>query len=347
MGFGAGGVLLPLPLRAMDVSHRLLRRAALLLAMTALGAALAPAAAGARMDVPMRIGGLSDVEIGIADQKPDMFADPRFVALGVTHARLAVGWDVLTNPNSAAELDAWLRDAQARGVEPLISFMHSRGADRHALPSPARLQFEFRRLRALYPWVTTYATWNEANHCGEPLCHRPKTAAAYYRVLRRECPTCTILAPEVLDMPGMTRWVRQFARWLGYMPRLWGLHNYVEANRFKMGSLRALVRVTHGADIWLTEVGGLVRRRNHSQTKLKEGTRHAGNVTRYLFDDLVPRNPQVKRVYIYHWNSSTFHDRWDSGLISPGGRERSALYVLTRVLRFGPRPLQPVPGAPD
>jgi polysaccharide biosynthesis protein PslG len=314
-------------------------RLAALAALLIVTGACAPASAGAVMDVPQRLGGLPSVEIGIADQKPDMFADTRFQALGVAHARLAVGWDVLDDPGSAAELDAWLSDAQATGVEPLISFMHSRGRDRHALPTPARLQYEFRRLRALYPWVTTYATWNEANHCGEPLCHRPRTAAAYYKVLRRECPTCTILAPEVLDMPGMTRWVRQFSRWLGFTPRLWGLHNYVEANRFKMASLRELIRATKGAQIWLTEVGGLVRRDNHSRTKIPEGTRHAGAVTRYLFDHLAPRNPQVTRIYIYHWNSSSAKDTWDSALISPRGQERSALYVLARVLRFGPRPL--------
>ena len=171
-----------------------------------LAGAVVPAGAGAMMDVPLQSG----VTIGIADQKPNMFVDPRFVALGIRHARLAVGWDVLTNRRTAAELETWLAHAQATGVEPLISFMHSRGTNRRATPTPARLQYEFRRLRQLYPWVTTYATWNEANHCGEPLCHRPKTAAAYYRVLRRECPTCTILAPEMLDMPGMGRWVRQF-----------------------------------------------------------------------------------------------------------------------------------------
>jgi polysaccharide biosynthesis protein PslG len=314
---------------------RLAARAALLVAMALAAAASAPASAGAMMDVPQWTG----VEIGIADQKPHMFVDERFVALGIRHARLAVGWDVLTNPRSAEELETWLAHAQASGVEPLISFMHSRGANRRALPSPLRMRREFRRLRALYPWVTTYATWNEANHCGEPLCHRPKTAAAYYRVLRRECPTCTILAPEVLDMPGMGQWVRQFTRHLGFTPRLWGLHNYVEANRFKTSRLRELVRVTRGAEIWLTEVGGLVRRDNNSTTEIPEGAHHAGEVTRFIFDDVVPRNPQIARVYIYHWSSSSRRDTWDSALIAPGGRERSALRVLSRVLRFGPRPL--------
>jgi hypothetical protein len=308
---------------------------ALLVAMAVAASAAAPARAGAMMDVPQWTG----VEIGIADQKPHMFVDERFVDLGIRHARLAVGWDVLTNPRSAEELQTWLAHAEATGVEPLISFMHSRGANRRALPSPLRMRREFRRLRELYPWVTTYATWNEANHCGEPLCHRPKTAAAYYRVLRRECPTCTILAPEVLDMPGMGKWVRQFTRYLGFTPRLWGLHNYVEANRFKTSRLRELVRVTRGAEIWLTEVGGLVRRDNGSTTAIPEGARHAGDVTRFIFDDVVQRIPEITRVYIYHWNSSSRRDTWDSALIAPGGRERSALHVLSRVLRYGPRPL--------
>ena len=317
--------------------HRAALVALLVATATLVAIAVAPARADAMMDLPSLH--LSDVEIGIADQKPDMFADARFQALGIKHARLAVGWDVLTNRRSAAELAAWLKDAQATGVQPLISFMHSRGPNRRALPSPLRMRREFRRLRALYPWVTTYATWNEANHCGEPLCKRPKTAAAYYRVLRRECPTCTILAPEVLDMPNMTKWVRQFARWLGFMPRLWGLHNYVEANRFKTKRLRQLDRITGNAEIWLTEVGGLVRRDNNSRTKIPEGAAHASRVTRFIFDQIVPRNPQIARVYLYHWNSSSRKDSWDSALIAPGGIARSALTVLARVLRDEPRRL--------
>ncbi len=279
------------------------------------------------------------VEVGIADQKPDMFSDPRFAELGIKRARLAIGWDALTSRWQREELDAWLQAAQAAGVEPLVSFMHSRTGPRRTPPSPERLKYEFRRLRQLYPWVTTFATWNEANHCGEPLCRRPKLAAAYYRVLRRECPSCTILAPEVLDMPNMARWVKDFSRALGFRPRLWGMHNYVEANRFRMRRLRELQRITGGARIWLTEVGGLVRRDNGSTTEIPEGVRHAGAVTRYIFDHIVPRNPRVERVYIYHWRAGARTVSWDSGLIAPGGRERSALFVLARVLRFGLRPL--------
>ena len=277
------------------------------------------------------------VEVGIADQKADLFSDPRFGTLGITRARLAIGWDAMTKQRDVAEIDAWLQGAKAAGVEPLVSFMHSR-SERRAVPSPERLKYEFRRFRQMWPWVTTFATWNEANHCGEPLCHRPKLAAAYYRALRKECPSCTILAPEVLDTPNMRGWVRDFTRKLGHSPKIWGLHNYVEANRFRMQRLRELLRAAPRSQIWLTETGGLVRRDNGSETEIPEGPRHAGEVTRFIFDRILPRNPRVTRVYLYHWNSASAQDTWDSALITPGGRERSSLFVLARVLRFGLRP---------
>ena len=277
------------------------------------------------------------VEVGIADQKADMFSDPRFGTLGINRARLAIGWDALTSERDIAEIDAWLQGAQAAGVEPLVSFMHSR-SNRRRVPTPERLKYEFRRFRQIWPWVTTFATWNEANHCGEPLCHRPRLAAAYYRALRRECPSCTIIAPEVLDMPNLRTWVRDFVRKLGYSPKIWGLHNYVEANRFKMQRLRELLRAAPRSQVWLTETGGLVRRDNASTTEIPEGPRHAGEVTRFIFDRILPRNRRVTRVYLYHWNAGPPQTTWDSALITPGGRERSALFVLARVLRFGLRP---------
>ncbi|HVL31252.1 MAG TPA: hypothetical protein VM299_03395 [Solirubrobacteraceae bacterium] len=307
--------------------RRALRLGALLLL-----AAVVPASAAAATPAQ------ADVIVGIADQKPDMFGDPRFAELGIGHVRRAVAWDAMTSDWQVAELDEWLDAAHEAGAEPLVSFTASRTRKR-SLPTPQRLKGELRRFRRRYPWVTTFATWNEPNHCGQPTCHRPRLVAGYYRALRRECPTCTILAPEVLDIPNMARWVRDFRTELGFSPKRWGLHNYVEANRFKMGRLRLLLRLTPGSELWLTETGGLVRRNNGSRTAIPEGARHAGDVTRYIFDEIVPRNPRVKRVYIYHWNAGPRRTTtWDSGLLTYGGRERSAMFVLARVMHFGLRP---------
>jgi hypothetical protein len=293
-------------------------------------APLAPAA-----PAPLLAGG---VRVGIGDQKPDMFSDPRFVALGVRYARIAIGWDAMTSPWQVAQLDDWLAKARALDIQPLISLGHSRTAHR-SVPSPERLKFEFRTLRQRYPWVTTYATWNEANHCGEPVCHRAALVATYYRAMRKECPQCTILGPEILDMPNAVAYIKAFRKKLGYSPKRWGVHNYLEANRFKMTRLRLIIKAMGGSDVWLTETGGLVRRNNGSTTDIPEGATHAAEVTRYLFDRVVPMNKHVKGVYLYHWNAGPLDTTWDSGLITPNGRERVALQVLRRVLRFGLRPL--------
>jgi hypothetical protein len=272
----------------------------------------------------------SALTIGIADQKPDMFADPRFQAAGIQYARRAVAWDALSSPGQTAAVDEWLAAARAAKVNPLISFTHS-SINRRQLPSPERLLHEFRRFRARYPWVKDFAAWNEANHCGEPTCHRPALVAAYWRKLRRDCPSCRILAAEVLDMPNMTSWVKAFRRSAKVEPRYWGLHNYIDANRLRTTGTRRLLKACRGL-VWFTETGGIVSRTNRRRVTFPESTRHAAVATRFLFDELVPLSRRITRVYVYHWNSQPGPKTWDSGLIGPTGKPRPAYRVFARVL---------------
>jgi hypothetical protein len=278
-------------------------------------------------------GPASALVIGIGDQKTDMFFDPRFHELDITHARYTVGWDVLTSGWQTAQLTQWLDWARFAGVDPLISFGHSRSAGkRRTLPTPERFLYEFRRFRFAFPWVKTFATWNEANFCGEPTCHRPALVAAYYDVIRRQCPSCKIVAAEVLDQPNMTSWVKAFRRKAHVEPRYWGLHNYIDANRLRETGTKRLLAATRG-QIWFTETGGIVARRNRSTTAgFDESARHAAVATRWVFDRLVPLSSRITRVYLYHWNASSTLDTWDSGLINPHGRVRPAFAVLKRVV---------------
>jgi hypothetical protein len=268
--------------------------------------------------------------IGIADQKPDMFTDPRFLASDLHYARRAVPWDALTSPTQTAQIDAWLAGARAAHVLPLLSFTHS-SSNRRQLPSPERLLYEFRRFRARYPWVTDYASWNEANHCGEPTCQRTELVAAYWRKLRIACPTCRILAAEVLDMPNMTSWVKAFRRVAKVEPRYWGIHNYIDANRLRKTGTRRLLKAVKG-QIWFTETGGIVSRTNRRRVTFPESAEHAAMATRFLFDDLIPLSRRITRVYLYHWNSEPGPKTWDSALIGPTGKPRPAYRVLQRVL---------------
>ncbi|MBA3584442.1 MAG: hypothetical protein H0W36_07930 [Gemmatimonadetes bacterium] len=265
---------------------------------------------------------------GIADQKTQFFGDELFKDLDITHARYVVPWDTMDGGFQEDELRAWLKEAKADGVKPLLSFGHSRREGRQKKrPSPRALQRQFRRLRVNFPWVTEYATWNEPNHCSQPLCKKPEIAARYHDALVRACPTCTILGGELLDSPNMRSWVKRFRRKVKHDPKVWGLHNYIDVNRFRTTGTRELMKVTRG-QIWLTETGGIVNRTAKAKIPFEESERHAGKSTRWLFDRLTPLSSRIRRVYIYHWNPSTPDDTWDSALVDLEGEPRTAYRVL-------------------
>jgi hypothetical protein len=272
--------------------------------------------------------------IGIGDQQPYMFHDPRFQALGIHYARLSIGWNALQNRSQARRLATWLDAARADHVQPLIGFEQSSLPGRHKhLPTPAQLGQQFRTLRARYPWVTDFATWNEADYCGQPTCHRPGLVAAYYSEMRRSCRSCHILGAELLDEPTMAAWVRRFQGALHGEPAIWGLHNYIGANRLQTVSTLALLKATH-AQIWFTETAGLVARYNHRPHGFPESTSHAALVTRFIFTRLARLSPRITRVYLYQWQAGTDrHAPWDSALIAPGGALRPAFGVLVRELQ--------------
>jgi hypothetical protein len=273
--------------------------------------------------------------VGIADQKPAMFTSPLFTGLGLRDARIAIAWDALHVGWQRRELDAWMAAAHAEGVRPLVTFDHSRSRSekrRKQLPRPEQLAHELRMLRRRYPWVRQFASWNEANYCGEKTCHRPQLVAAYYRALKLACPSCRILAAELLDLPGMTAWVKAFIHKAKLQPKYWGLHNYLDANYLRTSGTRALLRATKG-EVWFTETGGIVKRRNHSKVRFTESAEHAATATRWVFNRLVRLAPRrITHVYLFHWNPSTSHDSWDSGLVDVHGRARPAYRVLKRVV---------------
>ncbi len=253
-----------------------------------------------------------------------MFSDPVFEKLGVSHARLAVSgmrWSIRgsTRRSTRGSTSARRRRLAADRLRPLAR-------NRRKLPTPARFKYDFRQFRARYPWVTTFATWNEANHAASRL----PPPAARRGLLPRDAarvPQCTILAAEMLDMPNMASWVDAFQQHLGpgNAPRYWGLHNYIDANRLRTTGTRTMIKHAKG-QIWFTETGGIVNRHNKSKVGFPESAAHAAIATRWVFDDLVPLSRRITRVYLYHWNAIS-GDNWDSGVtipaVAPVRRSRS------------------------
>ena len=295
-------------------------------ALLALLAALLAAPATASAAVPT---------IGIGEQHPQLFTQPRFHDLGVDHVRFIASWDAFSSPWQLREIDAYMQAARAADVKVLLGFGRSRDPRRsHKLPSPRAYEREIRKFRARYPEVTEWLTWNEANHCSQPTCRNPRRAAQFYRALRRNCSRCTIVAASVLDSSKMVDWVKEFQRAAGGNPRrlVWGLHNYIDANLFRTRGTRALLGAVKG-DVWFTETGGIIKRNNRSTLRLPESSRHAAKATSFVFK-LAALSKRVKRVYLYHWAPApTTLPTWDSALVDRNTKPRPAYYVLLSWLR--------------
>lgn len=279
------------------------------------------------------------VQVGIADEKADMFSDPRFSALGIKTARRAVAWDVFKHEFALEEVDDWLQRARAAGVTPLITFGRSRiNSQLHYIPTRAEMLSTFKQFRARWPWVTQFVATNESNY-SDPGVKRPELAARYYVDMRKACRTCKIAAATLLEVPGweknMARWVRRFVKAAKHRPKYWAIHNYVSVNRLSLAGTKRILKITKKGEIWVTETGGLVARRSDFAGKIamKEGLTHAARVTSFIFDKMIRLSPRIKRIYLYHWNSATPLDSWDSALISHDGKPRRSYDVVRAKLK--------------
>ena len=315
-----------------DVPRRFTLPIALLVAIVC---AALPAAANAKRAMAPPV-------VGIADQHSDYINDPLFTASGVNHGRLVVGWNAIYDDAQRADMDAYLNHAHAMNIDVLLTFGNAKGDGRNR-PTPQALLGVFRAIRARYPWLTSFATWNEPNIQGGA----PALTARYWRALSRDCRTCTILAADLVDTNNMKQWVRKFRRAARREPRAWGLHNYVDANQFTARGTRTLLKATRG-EIWLTETGGVVERHNNSLIVFETGLDHAALAIRFIFQRLIPLSPRIRRVYLYNWRAQPGPTTWDSALTNADGTPRASyLELRSQLLRIGiqgfGRPGIPVP----
>jgi hypothetical protein len=276
------------------------------------------------------------VSIGIGQQSAQMFSSPYWRALHEPDVRYITPWDTIADPARLAQLDAWMAAADAAGAHVMLGFEHSLRTRRLArvLPTSAQFARAFRALHRRYPRVRDWVPWNETN---DPLAltgRDPARAAAYFDVVSRNCRGCNVVAGDVLDLPNMASWIRRFQAHIHEPARIWGLHNYHDANSFTSKSTRLLLRLVRG-QIWFTETGGVVklrvRSRNGMQTR-DYGVRHAARATRYALD-LARLSPRIRRIYLYHWLAPARFTTWDSALTNSHMYPRRGYRVLASWLR--------------
>ena len=275
--------------------------------------------------------------VGVADQSPSTFSNRLYRRLGLPVSRLMVPLDAALDPERREWVSHWLDAARHDGVQPLVAFSRFYGTP-VTLPSVAEYRRAFLAFRQAFPQVTEFIPWNEENHRAQPTFRRPGRAAAYYEVMRDNCPGCQILAADVLDSHGAGNWLRKFLHALhGPPPRLWGLHNYIDANRHRpvVHSGTAKISALVPGTVWLTETGGLVQTAVHPYNE-----KRAASAIRYLFRIARRLRSRIARVYVYNWrgvvDAQTALEQplaWDSGLTEPDGKPRPGYYTLRYQLK--------------
>jgi hypothetical protein len=282
---------------------------------------------------------------GIGEQNPLMFRDQRWLDLAKPDVRYVIPWDALKYKKEKASADwylTWARDVNARV---LVSFGHSRKRGRELrLPTKGQFKTQFKAVRKRYPWVTTFQTWNEANHGTQPTFKKPAAAAKFFDVIKTSCRKCVVSAPSVLDDGIATiRWIQKFRKAAKHKVTIWSLHNHIDANRNRLGNkstTKLFLRNTTG-QVWFTETGGIWNRwipRTHKKGRKDKvkmyNHKTAQRAVRNIFK-LQRLNPRrVTRIYYYNWyGTAEKKPQWDSGLIGANGKARTTFKTLRAQIR--------------
>ena len=147
--------------------------------------------------------------------------------------------------------------------------------------------------------------------------------------MRAGCRGCTIVAADVLDLNNMRRYLAAFLAKAKGKPRLWGLHNYRDTNRFRQTGTRQLLATVKGT-VWFTETGGIVKFTTQGGKKaLPTSESRARKAMAYMFRLAELDSKRVKRIYVYQWKVNFKGDRFDAGVVRPNGTPRPSFDVLT------------------
>ncbi|MFN8173787.1 MAG: hypothetical protein U0T02_01830 [Solirubrobacteraceae bacterium] len=277
--------------------------------------------------------------IGISDETAAMFQNPTFQGLGAGAVRVTVPIDYRKRKHSRERIESWLAGAKAGRYDIFVTF--TRANARGKPPTPRAYGSFVRSFVRAHPYVRRYSPWNEQNLCTQLLCRDPKLAAAYYRQLAQACRTCTIVAAELVvapPLPGRLIEAGAYGRMMmryGVRPRVWGFHNYTDANRLQTTWTRKAARVLPG-EIWYSETGGMVHRPPYRGAKppgyrYPASVSHQAKAIRYLFGPLARVTSRVKRIYVYQWFAGPPRG-WDSGLVDSKLRPRPALATVRRAI---------------
>jgi hypothetical protein len=291
-------------------------------------------------------------KVGISDQVPDTFKNPNYKGLKLSAARYIAPYDVMSLPVTSGDrlaMATWIANARAAHQDILISFEHSHTPGKEkAAPSAATFRRSVLAFLKAYKFVKSVSPWNEVNRCnrtiagsslvvGQPrkLCSLktgPKLAAGYYKATRSACSSakrkCNIVALDILDQNNVRQavsYTKAFRRLAKPTPKIWGVHNYSDTNRFSNKRTKALLSATRSGQVWLTETGGIVK----FGRSFPESTSRAAKALGCMFT-IAKSSSRIKRLYVYNFTAAQPESEFDSGLINTDNSKRPGWTVVAK-----------------
>jgi hypothetical protein len=282
--------------------------------------------------------------VGIGDESPTTFSDPSYQALGVKRTRLIAFYDVeLRFPGY---YDNWINQATAHHQQIMVAFNPGYGSKCPSQPcklaSSKRFTAAFKAFHARYPQVKIFQPWNEVNSPSQPTAHHPEAVVAYYSIVKKYCKGCTVVGADIEDLGSVASYSKTLrSNFVKYsqtlladfkkahvaIPKLWGLHNYVDVNYFHSTGTAAALATLPG-QVWLTETGGIAKFvRSDGHVNLKYDLKRQAKATNWMMQ-LALKGKRIARVYIYDLFYGGQIQRFDSALLGPGAVPRQAYYAL-------------------
>ena len=221
-----------------------------------------------------------------------MFNNPLWRQLHTKIARYIAPYDAAVRGDELAKAKEWIHAAEGQHVQVLVAFYHSehtptRASERRDLPGATCKKFV-----KTFPHVHQYQSYDEANRGNEPgqfSSPSAALAAQYYQALLRVCKGCTVIGLDVLDAANIgptLQYISEFKREIGrletVMPKIWGLHDYSDVNRFESWRTAEIDRAL-GGQVWLTETGGIVQFGSKFPNRNGSGLTRAASVVKYVF----------------------------------------------------------------
>jgi hypothetical protein len=317
------------------------------------------------------VGASATPVVGISDNRPAMLADPLFKQLGAKQVRLVVSYNAISagrrgDDEIAARVAPYIAAAKAQGVDVHVAFEHARGdaqgcedtpkASQCRLPSVAAYRTEVTKFLKQFPTIDSITAWNEANHNTQPTYKDPKRAGKYALAAEQACKSvgrkCTVVTMDLLDAAsnpedtenldyGRTvRYVKKLRAAYGKKPKVCGIHNYADVNRFRTSGTRTLAKAMRCKSIWLTETGGFWKFASFWSKPTKAVGKCTSNADcqvtaiKYLFAKTVHAAKHIDRVYIYNFYSGD-DGRFDAGIVKgtgdrPTGKKRPAYAIVKK-----------------